>query len=284
MLRRRGLPLLSAGKHRRKGKKKKKLRKPNRRKTTDRTMITSQEPITKETSTQAHHGNPEKEINMKDFQARLETSIGNIQAMVESWLPKELQIKKIIHSHPTDQLSSFDLDSSRPRNSKLGLGSIAPKQPPSQLTTSKLHSHLTKKAKKDGEHHIAEAKNSDNHPEQIDEEEDEEDSRTSTFGKKRTAPINESSSFSLLQPTPKVNKLGSSITTPPLLDPSKLKKPPVNPLLLLPQQNPLSSEDQNSVHPLNGDDDGHSLSKRKIKKLRKLAKARELAATRNKRS
>ncbi|POW07660.1 hypothetical protein PSTT_08060 [Puccinia striiformis] len=178
-------------------------------------MITSQEPITKETSTQAHHGNPEKEINMKDFQARLETSIGNIQAMAQE----------------------FKL--------RLGLGSIAPKQPPSQLTTSKLHSHLTKKAKKDGEHHIAEAKNSDNHPEQIDEEEDEEDSRTSTFGKKRTAPINESSSFSLLQPTPK---------------------------------------DQNSVHPLNGDDDGHSLSKRKIKKLRKLAKARELAATRNKRS
>ncbi|POV95957.1 hypothetical protein PSTT_15926 [Puccinia striiformis] len=159
-------------------------------------MITSQEPITKETSTQAHHGNPEKEINMKDFQARLETSIGNIQAMAQE----------------------FKL--------RLGLGSIAPKQPPSQLTTSKLHSHLTKKAKKDGEHHIAEAKNSDNHPEQIDEEEDEEDSRTSTFGKKRTAPINESSSFSLLQPTPKVNKLGSSITTPPLLDPSKLKKHP----------------------------------------------------------
>ncbi|KAI7939384.1 hypothetical protein MJO29_014120 [Puccinia striiformis f. sp. tritici] len=56
------------------------------------------------------------------------------------------------------------------------LGSIAPKQPPSQLTTSKLHSHPTKKAKKDGENNVVKAKNSDNHPEQIDGEEDEEDS------------------------------------------------------------------------------------------------------------
>ncbi|KAI7933809.1 hypothetical protein MJO28_017461 [Puccinia striiformis f. sp. tritici] len=85
----------------------------------------------------------------------------------------------MIHSHPTDQLGScsgLNLNSSRPRGSKLGLGSIAPKQPPSQLTTSKLHSHVTKKAKKDGENNVVEAKNSDNHPEQIDGEEDEEDS------------------------------------------------------------------------------------------------------------
>ncbi|KAI9616456.1 hypothetical protein H4Q26_010851 [Puccinia striiformis f. sp. tritici PST-130] len=113
--------------------------------------------------------------------------------MVKSWLPKELRITNMIHSHPTDQLGScsgLNLNSSRPRGSKLGLGSIAPKQPPSQLTTSKLHSHVTKKAKKDGENNVVEAKNSDNHPEQIDGEEDEEDSRTSTFSKRHTAPIN----------------------------------------------------------------------------------------------
>ncbi|OAV92520.1 hypothetical protein PTTG_03489 [Puccinia triticina 1-1 BBBD Race 1] len=148
-------------------------------------------------------------LDLQDFQARLETSIGNIQAMVDSWLPKELQTKSAL---PSESAAPLDLNFSRPRNSKLGLGSSAPKQPPSRLTTSKLYSQLTKKAKNEGEAGKPVGQSSAiNHKEVSDEE---EDSRTSTLSKKRPAPPsnNPSSSFSLLQQPPKkACKLAASL-------------------------------------------------------------------------
>ncbi|EFP91872.1 uncharacterized protein PGTG_18066 [Puccinia graminis f. sp. tritici CRL 75-36-700-3] len=209
-------------------------------------------------------------LDLQDFQARLESSIGNIQAMVESWLPKELQTKNLLSSDHPQPRPAFDLDSSRPRNSKLGLGSVAPKQPPSRLTTSKLHSQLTKKSKDDGEAK-GERNDSSNPKEQSDED---EDSRTSTLSKKRAAPTNGSSSFSLLQPASKVNKLSSSSSS--FSSPSASAsiqddlKPPTG-SEPAPPQKPKTSINfvQNSAA---------GLSKRQLKKMRKLERARSLAA------
>ena len=61
-----------------------------------------------------------QEINLQEFQTRLEHSLGNIQAMVESWLPKDLRSAHTQPAHPlsASQNTAFGLDSSRPRNSK----------------------------------------------------------------------------------------------------------------------------------------------------------------------
>ncbi|KNZ61274.1 hypothetical protein VP01_1428g3 [Puccinia sorghi] len=208
------------------------------------------------------------QVNLQEFQTRLENSLGNIQALVETWLPKEL---RSAHTQSANQLSSKQkplcgLDSTRPRNSKLGLGSAPPKHHPSQLTTSKLHSQLTKKPKTDLElgkvaeilpgHHLR-------------DEESEEDSRASTIGRKRPAPsaASASSSFDLLlQPPSKLAKLTSS--SPP---PRKKKEhsPTSHPT---PASKPSCNTNPPILNP-------HGLSKRQLKKMRKLERARSLAAS-----